>query len=48
MDSYGKNNDFVTEFIFMNYLPNRKIVDEKQQQPFMSMFLLHYFFLNSS
>ena len=39
-----KKNDFVTGFIFINYLPNRKIVDEKQQQPFMSMFLLNTFF----
>ena len=29
---YRKNNDFVTEFIFINYSPNREIVDEKQQE----------------
>ena len=27
-----KNNDFVTEFIFINQSPNRKTVDEKQQE----------------
>ena len=32
-DSYRKNSGFVTEFIFTNYSPNRKIVGEKQQQP---------------
>ena len=32
-DSFRKNNGFVTEFIFINYSPNRTIVDEKQQQP---------------
>ena len=29
IDSYRKNNNSVSEFIFINYSPNRKIVDEK-------------------
>ena len=33
IDSYRKNNNSVSEFIFINYSPNRKIVDEKQKQP---------------
>ena len=32
IESYRKNNDFVTEFIFINYSPNREIVGEKQQE----------------
>ena len=25
-----KNNDFMTDFVFINYSPNRKIIDDQQ------------------
>ena len=41
----SKNNDFMTDFIFINYAPNRRIIDN--QQPINDFELCNCYFCNS-
>ena len=41
----SKNNDFMTDFIFKNYSPNRRIIDN--QQPINDFEICNCYFCNS-
>ena len=40
-----ENNDFMTDFVFINYSPNRRIIDD--QQPIDDFELCNCYFCNS-
>ena len=40
-----ENNDFMTDFVFINYYPNRRIIDN--QQPIDDFELCNCYFCNS-